>query len=236
MNLTHGSGRPTLARSLFIGGLVLASTAVIFLQIRWMNRQRPQYSDTSLQQYAHITEKQSIRVFCDTCDGAGLVRDPDDSETMIVCPVCFGLGVHAVRFFAEGDVLCPDCRGLGRLVGSAFDTAFVCPRCKGRGVMHADWDKLMIPVQKARCPHCDGRGVLRQVGAPTQLELCPVCYGIGSRLVRRLDSHDEFCPACSGIGRLIDDASGEPRWCQLCGGRGLILSHSDDTDAAGVNP
>lgn len=78
-------------------------------------------------------------------------------------------------------------------------------------------------LERITCDHCRGVGVV-SVTAETgerRLEMCPACYGVGAHQVRRFDEYDRLCPACVGSGR-IQDEGGAWRWCERCGGRGLI--------------
>jgi DnaJ-class molecular chaperone len=217
---------------MFIAGLLLAAVLVVYLQIRWMGQKKREFRDPASGAFSRIIETQTMRVYCDNCEGAGLVRDPANLEDLQPCPVCFGVGTHFVRQINRRDVLCSRCRGLGRLPGEAFDQATICGLCEGRGVLMMDVAILKIPVQQAGCGHCGRRGVLRDPEDNNRLKLCPVCFGLGKRLVRRMDARDEFCPGCQGMGRVADAEAPEGRWCRRCGGRGLVAL--PDAEEAGI--
>ncbi|MCS6771707.1 MAG: hypothetical protein NZ740_06730 [Kiritimatiellae bacterium] len=78
-------------------------------------------------------------------------------------------------------------------------------------------------LERISCDACAGLGVV-SVPKPEggrRLEMCPACYGVGARQVRRFDEFDRLCPACAGTGR-VENEDGTWRWCERCGGRGLI--------------
>jgi DnaJ-class molecular chaperone len=205
--------------------VVLAAFVVIWLQIRWMKGMSRSFEPSAISTVTSIIDSQTLRVFCDNCEGTGIIREPANPEHIDVCPVCFGLGLHRMRQLGRLDMLCATCGGMGRLADEAYGQAHVCPSCEGRGMVSAPREIFRISAQKARCQHCGGRGGVRNEET-MQLELCPVCFGLGDHLVRRMDGYDKFCPNCDGMGRLFDEALGTAVLCEDCRGRGLVLGRA----------
>jgi len=208
---------------------MLCGIVVIMLQVKWMSNNQNRYVDPDVKTYTKMIERQTMRLMCEDCMGAGFVRNPDNVSEMLVCSVCYGMGMHQVRKIDDLDVFCPRCRGMGRIMSEDRMHANACDLCKGRGAIRSNAQKFDIRATKVICDNCDGRGIFKDENTSSHIRMCEICFGLGSKLVRKVDAHEKLCAACGGMGRLIDQNTKGARFCKNCEGRGLTL------DTLGMN-